>query len=98
MTEQNGVAHHIKDLDWQGEAALYSLTPPVLEADNAGVEHAYEHVIVHSVDGFYGPGTVIYPASSDGHVVAVMQLDGSYRGGLSHADALDLAGYELAND
>jgi len=97
MTEQErGVAHHVKDLAYQ--SALYRMEPPVEEADERGEDHTFEHVIVMSRTGAYGPETVIYPGNSTGHVTLALELAGTFRGGLSHAEALDLAGYELADD
>ena len=41
------------------------------------------------------PETYIFPCDVSGEVTSWGELDGSYRGGLSHAQALKNAGYEI---
>lgn len=43
------------------------------------------------------PETYIFPCTPDGEVIDWAELDGSYRGGLSHARALEYAGYVIVD-
>jgi hypothetical protein len=94
------VATFIKDLDhFTGHAALYRLSPPLLQDswhdDESGT--AYEYVAVSAtIAPFSGPETYIFGASEDGEVLDWGELHGSYKGGLSHEEALNRAGYEVA--
>ena len=69
---------------------IYELDPP----------HEGAKVVVVSANNvmFSGPETYIFPAEKRGDVYEISdwgELDGSYRGGLDHAEALRLAGYEV---
>ncbi len=44
------------------------------------------------------PETYIFPCTPEGNVTSWGELEGSYRGGLSHAQALLNAGYEIVED
>lgn len=69
-------------------AALYKLAPPL---------DGNEFVIVSAAEVPYtGPETYIFPASEDGQITDWRELDGSFRGGLDHAEALAGAGYQIA--
>lgn len=81
---------------------LYKLSPPLryskydydLEKD---VDHFAEYVMVSAVVAmFSGPETYIFPANEQGEVTCWGELGGSYRGGMSHAVALEGAGYAIA--
>jgi len=84
---------------FQGEASLYRLSEPIAEYswDDEEVPETHEYVIVSAaVAMMSGPETYIFPADKDGSVLNWGELDGSYRGGLSHQKALRNAGYDLA--
>lgn len=92
-------AELVKNLDgWTGDARLYRLTPPLVEKDwdgNKVGEHEFV-VVSATVAMFSGPETYIFAADKEGVVASYGELDGSYRGGLDHAEALAGAGYEVA--
>lgn len=76
---------------WRGDVRLYRLVPPMKDGDVAR-----EFVIVSAVDVPYsGPETYIFSATPDGDVIDWMELEGSYRGGLDHTEALGNAGYTI---
>lgn len=78
---------------WQGDARHYKLSEPIKDYD--GNQHS--NVIVSAVVAPYtGPETYIFPATEAGVPVNHGELDGSFRGGLDHAEALRRAGYEVA--
>lgn len=86
---------------YTGDAALYKLNPP-LElrdwADNKTAET--EYVIVSATFAmFSGPETYIFPAADETSEKPSDwgELDGSYRGGLDHEEALRGAGYEVVS-
>jgi hypothetical protein len=63
------------------------------EGDEVG--HS-EYVLVSAVDAmFTGPETYIFPADAEGNVINWGELEGSYRGGYSHEEALRRVGYEI---
>jgi hypothetical protein len=80
---------------------LYRLDPPMPydrydDEEDKRTHHA-DYVIVSAVIAmFSGPETYIFPADSDGTVKTWGELDGSYRGGLDHEEALRRAGYEVS--
>lgn len=81
-------ARLIKELSgFTGTAKLYELSEPLDDAT---------HVVVSAADVPYsGPETFIFPADAKGEVTGWGELDGSYRGGLSHDAALTKAGYAV---
>ena len=73
--------------DFTGHAALYRMEPPL---------DGREFVIASAANAmFIGPETYLFPADADGEVVDWVEMDGSYRGGLSHAKAFAGAGYSV---
>lgn len=81
----------------RGDARLYKLMPPLVTAKYDDVVETYEFVVVSAADVPYsGPETYIFPADEQGHVTDWLELDGSFRGSLDHAEALRNAGYEIA--
>lgn len=44
---------------------------------------------------FSGPETYIFPADKTGEIVNWSELDGSFKGGLDHEQALVNAGFEV---
>ena len=87
----------VKNLEgWTGDAKLYKMLPPLVatDYDDKTVE-THEFVIVSAaVAMFSGPETYIFPATEDGEAKNYSEMEGSYRGGLDHAEALRGAGYE----
>ena len=83
------VAKRIRDLeDFTGSATLYKLDPPM----KGGIEF----VIVSATTAmFSGAETYIFSADIKGEIVDWSELYGSYRGGLSHVEALKGAGYSI---
>ena len=71
-----------------GHATLYRMEPPL---------DGCEFVIASATNAmFTGPETYLFPADADGRVIGWNEIEGSYRGGLSHAIALGRAGYSIA--
>lgn len=95
---------------WAGDARAYRLNPAAaystLETDGHTVPVAAEVVVVSAVTlptwGSLGGGeeTYIFPAveNTDGTITVTswLEMDGSYRGGLDHAEALRGLGYTVA--
>lgn len=80
-------AVHVLRKDGQGEGHVYRLDPP---------HEGHEYVWVSAAVGPYsGPETNIFGCDSEGDVTEWRVLDGSYRGGLDHEEALRNAGYEV---
>ena len=44
------------------------------------------------------PETYIFPSDSDGEITEWSEMDGSYRGGLDHEQAIRGAGWEIDHD
>ena len=45
-----------------------------------------------------GPETYIFPAGENGEILDWGELEGSYRGGLDHRQALENGGWDVVND
>jgi len=81
---------------WTGKALVFELSEPL---------DGHKNVIVSATRVPYsGPETYIFGAAklektdkfgNDWETADWGELDGSYRGGLSHAQALENAGYEI---
>ena len=81
---------------FSGHAAVYELTPPLVEEDYAGNKKKHRFVVVSAVVAlFTGPETYIFPSTKGGVIKSYGELDGSYRGDMDHAEALKGAGYSL---
>ena len=97
MTIKAQLLKHL--IGWNGDARLYRLSEPVPYGEE-GEEGKTDHVIVSAVIAPYsGAETFIFPASGSddprGFVISYGEMDGSYRGGLDHAEAIRNAGWEL---
>ena len=56
-----------------------------------------DYVIVSAVLAPYsGPETYIFPAAEDGRALSMLEMSGSFKGALDHAQALANAGYLIA--
>lgn len=82
---------------YQGQASLYKLDPPMIEEHwGDRPDTAHEFVIVSAADVmFSGPETYIFPATEDGEIASWGELEGSFKGALDHAMALEGAGYTV---
>ena len=92
-------AKELKKLEgFTGDARLFQVSPPVsydYDYDTEQNQKSTEYVVVSAADVvFSGPETYIFPANEQGEVVDWSELEGSYRGGLDHRQALENAGYE----
>jgi len=88
-------ATFIKNLDsFTGEAALYKLSEPA-QYDKPSKKTKFVAVSATNAK-FSGPETYIFPANEDGEVIAWGEMNGSYRGGLDHVEALNGLGYQVA--
>jgi len=95
---QLGTATFVRKVtDWRSDARLYRVDPPITY-DNwgGGAPKTTDHVIVSAVLAYSGPETYIFPAMADGEAINMGELDGSQRGDVSHEEALEAAGYEVA--
>ena len=93
-----GTATYIKRvLGATGDMRLYRLDPPISGEDYEGRSLTFEHVVVSAtvVPFGSGPETYIFGCDSEGESIDYGELDGSFRGGLDHAQALRNAGYEI---
>lgn len=55
-----------------------------------------QHIVVSAINAmFSGPETYIFRANEDGDIIDWCEMDGSFRGALDHARALNNGGYEL---
>lgn len=87
---------------FSGDARLYKLSEPVEydeHWDEDGLQPARKtnYVIVSAAQVmFSGPETYIFPADEEGEVLNWGELNGSFKGGLDHEEALNRAGYKLA--
>lgn len=70
-----------------GHAALYRMEPPL---DDHGFVIASATSLTPT-----GPETYLFPADAEGNVASWAVMDGSYRGGLSHAKAFAGVGYSI---
>ena len=103
MTEPTAAqktATYIKDRNGRGSGKVYRVDPPmaVHDWDDNGneMQRATEYVWVSAADVPYsGPETYIFACDASGEVTDWGELEGSYRGGLSHEAALRNAGYEV---
>jgi hypothetical protein len=89
-------ATFIKDLNgFSGHASLYKLSEPVGYGWD-GEKGKTEFVVVSAANVmFSGNETYIFPADEKGEVTDWGEMPGSYRGGLSHEEAISNAGWTL---
>ena len=86
------VAREIKKLTgWTGDARVFELSEP-MQYEGGKTKYV---VVSATVAPFTGAETYIFPSDEKGDVKKFSELDGSYRGGLDHAQALEGAGYEI---
>jgi len=86
------------------DARVYELSESMTwhrwDGDKEKEELATHVVVSAAVVPFGGPETYIFPAGKDEggdwQIADWLELEGSFRGGLDHAEALRRAGYEVA--
>lgn len=84
------IAEKVRDLEgFTGSATLYKLSPPM----KGGVEFV---VVSATIAMFSGAETYLFRANKVGEITDWGELNGSYRGGLSHIKALKGAGYSIS--
>lgn len=71
--------------DFRGHAALYRIK---------GGEH--EYIVVSSVAVFGEPETYVFPANAAGKVIDWLEVEGSFKGGMDHSEAI--RGYLAAQE
>lgn len=85
--------------DWNENAALYELSEPIdywkytEEDDYVSVPTNY--VIVSAINNMFGRETYMFPATSDGEAIQMVELSGSEKGCMNHKRVLNNAGYEV---
>ena len=85
-------ATFIKKMEgWRGDARLFTLDPPMTKYDGTEIPA----VIVSGVNVIGEPETYIFPADRDGGGFDFGELDGSFKGAIDHAKALENAGYQI---
>ena len=90
-------ATKVRELEgWRSHAILFRLSEPMEYGHYEDDQGSTEYVIVSAVVAdFSGPETYIFPAREDGTSISMSELNGSYRGGLDHREALAGAGYTV---
>lgn len=101
--EVTGVASFVRPIfGWKGRVALYRLSPPLRQVryDEENEAKSYEYVFVSAVTVLDEPETYIFPAEGPAAEMPVnsREMRGSYRGGLSHIEALKRAGYAIERE
>lgn len=96
-----GTATFIKQLNGISQGRVYRLDPPLISEQDYR-SNPVEFVWVSAVTvPFSGPETYIFASDENGAVSTWLELEGSYKGSLDHAEALAGAGYEgdgMTND
>lgn len=97
-TAPKKIATRLRTLpDWQGDAALYELDPPMAtETWRGPLEYVERRYVIVSAINHWAVETYIFGCDADGSNVDYSELDGSFQGGCDHARALSYAGYEVA--
>lgn len=103
MSEQIKSATLVRDVSKengaQGEMKLWHVSPPMVERAwmDGEKDKSYDHVITSAVVAmFSGPETYIFPATAAGRIDSWGELEGSFKGGLDHEEAIRGAGYTIA--
>jgi hypothetical protein len=87
------IATFVKRCEWGvGEAQLWKVSEPVEYDDGKRTEFI---AVSAARVPYSGPETYIFPADEEGNVLDWGELDGSYRGGLDHREAIRGAGYTI---
>jgi hypothetical protein len=91
----NKTATFVKNLGWRGDARLYKLSEPYALEDYEGETTNIDYVIVSGINNEFGIETFIFPAKEDGEAISMGELEGSFKGAIDHAMALENFGYPL---
>lgn len=82
--------------DWEGEARLYRIDPPMSFIIGESRLSSTEYVVVSTaITEDEGPNTLIFPAKENGEVLDWLDLPGSFAGDLDFDKALRDAGYQV---
>ncbi len=86
-------AKFIKDVSdrFQGDAALYKLSPPIKDEYN---ETEHEYVISSAVNGWVYE-TYLFPSNENGEIVSWGELDGSEQGVCDVERPIHNLGYQI---
>ncbi len=86
--------------DWTGDARIYRLSSPIKYYDwRAEKEKQSSYVVVSATIAPYsGPETFIFACNKKGEVKNFSELNGSFRGDLCHASALEGAGFKIEEE
>ena len=95
MTDEKKVATFVKQRNRAGDGRVYRVEPPIEHTEYDGEKFTFDHVWVSAVSGL-AHETYIFGSDAEGNVLNWGELDGSFRGGTDHAQALRNAGYEVA--
>ncbi len=94
-------AKEIRKIDgWTADARLFKLSEPVpygWDWDEENTKGLTDYVIISAaLVPFSGAETYIFPAKKDGTAIEMLEMPGSFQGGLDHAAAIAGAGWALA--
>lgn len=93
-------AKFIRDIKgWKSNVKLYKLSELVV-CDPYNGDDTTEYVVISALDYAFDTGrpeTLIFPSDKDGEPFRMLEMNGSYRGGTSHEQAIEGAGWELDN-
>ena len=81
-------AKFLKNVESEAQQAVYQMAPPL---------QGYEYVVVSAACVFGESETYIFGSDAKGQIVNWSELDGSFKGQLSHETALSNAGYKIVN-
>lgn len=92
----SGIAIPVKGT---GDQITYKVVPPVewteYGFDGDQVARQSDHVWVSAVNNMFAHETYIFPATPEGTVIDWMELEGSAKNTMSHAEVLTAAGYTI---
>lgn len=90
-----GTATFIKQVNGTGDGKVFRLDPPLADYDGANPTE-YVWVSAVTLPGFVGgTETYIFASNENGEVTDWLELPGSMKDTLDHAEALRAAGYEV---
>lgn len=82
---------------WVSDARLYKLSEATPYNHYGRDDKRTDYVIISAVVAlFSGPETFIFPATEVGEPINMLEMTGSFRGGLDHEHALEGMGFVLA--
>lgn len=75
---------------------VYKVEPPMPVEDGKTARYVVASAVMAWTPDGDQPECYLFPSDKDGEVTDWLELPGSYRGGLDHAEALRGAGYTVA--